>query len=533
MPGVVYGDGKSATPHPPTHHGTRTQGRARPRRGSEGQEGCECTAGVAPRAGIADLGYDVTDPMTTSLTRFRIEKLHGRRTLDIPIVDNRLVLVGENGSGKSTVANLIYYFLTRQWMRVKDYKFDAIEVAVSGSPIRITREDLQNLLTDRSRAVHQAEFVFMRRAKQPLPDFDIPPFPEDSPEYGRFLEHVAEELDVSVNVAQSLLRRSKRKSKLSSRLIESVDTLKALDFGQFLYLPTYRRIEQDLKSIFRGAGIEEKIREFRDRVKKRERSTFIELIEFGMEDVERTITERMAKIKESVREGLNNLTGAYLREVLRGLDDPAADVAVLRTIEPAVFESIFARIDETTLPPSDKELLKTRIANIAEQGYGVGPDDKVIAHFLSKLVALHREQQASETDVREFVQVCNAYLTGKHLVYDDVRYVIYIKQDDLASKEKDEEDRLQLRMLSSGEKQIVSLFSHIYLSGNKNYFVIIDEPELSLSVPWQQRFLPDIINTERCTGMIAVTHSPFIWENVLEPYVHPLSEFVEATDVTR
>ncbi|HWY59461.1 MAG TPA: AAA family ATPase [Terriglobales bacterium] len=469
--------------------------------------------------------------MPASLTRFRIEKLHGRRTFDIPVVDNRLVLVGENGSGKSTVANLIYYFLTRQWVRLKDYRFDAIEATVSGSPIRITRDDLQSLLVDRSRAVHQAEFVF-RRSRQIFLDFEVPPFPEDSPEYARYLEHLSDELDVPVSVAQNMLRKSKRKSKLPPKLIESVETLKSLDFGQFLYLPTYRRIEQDLKSIFRGAGIEEKIREFRDRVKKRER-TFMELIEFGMEDVERTINERMAKIKESVREGLNNLTGAYLREVLRGLDDPAADVAVLRTIEPAVFESIFARIDETTLPPSDKELLKTRIASIALQGYGIGPDDKVIAHFLSKLVALHREQQASETDVRQFAKVCNAYLTGKHLVYDDVRYVIYIRQDGSVSEEKDEEDQLQLRMLSSGEKQIVSLFSHIYLSGDKNYFVIIDEPELSLSVPWQQRFLPDIISTERCTGMIAVTHSPFIWENVLEPYVHPLSEFVEATNVIR
>jgi predicted ATPase len=471
--------------------------------------------------------------MTTSLTRFRIENLHGRRrTLDIPIVDNRLVLVGENGSGKSTVANLIYYFLTRQWVRVKDYTFDAIEATVSGVRLRVTNEDLQSLIADRNRAVHQAEFAFSRRGRVFFSDFEAPPFPEDSPEYAHYIETLSEELDVPRSVALSALRHSKkRKSKLSTKLTESLEVLKSQDFGQFLYLPTYRRIEQDLKSIFRGAGIEEKLREFRERMRKRDRS-FIELIEFGMEDVEKTINERMAKIKENVRAGLNNLTGAYLREVLRGLDDPAADVAVLRTIEPAVFESIFARIDETTLPRSDKEVLKTRIANIAQQGYGVGPDDKVIAHFLSKLVALHQEQQASETDVREFVKVCNAYLTGKHLVYDDVRYVIYISHNESGSadKEKEDEDKLELRMLSSGEKQIVSLFSHIYLSGDKNYFVIIDEPELSLSVPWQQRFLPDIINTERCTGMIAVTHSPFIWENSLESYVHPLAEFVEATN---
>jgi predicted ATPase len=82
-------------------------------------------------------------------------------------------------------------------------------------------------------------------------------------------------------------------------------------------------------------------------------------------------------------------------------------------------------------------------------------------------------------------------------------------------------------MLSSGEKQIVSLFSHIYLSGKSGYLVIMDEPELSLSVPWQKRFLPDILATGRCSGLIAVTHSPFIFENELEKYTHEIDEFVE------
>ncbi len=80
-------------------------------------------------------------------------------------------------------------------------------------------------------------------------------------------------------------------------------------------------------------------------------------------------------------------------------------------------------------------------------------------------------------------------------------------------------------MLSSGEKQIVSLFSHLYFSGASPFFVVIDEPELSLSVPWQRRFLPDILGTGMCSGMIAVTHSPFVWENDLEPYVRSLAEF--------
>lgn len=45
--------------------------------------------------------------------------------------------------------------------------------------------------------------------------------------------------------------------------------------------------------------------------------------------------------------------------------------------------------------------------------------------------------------------------------------------------------------------------------------MLIDEPELSLSVPWQKKFLPDILSAESCAGLFAVTHSPFVFDNNL------------------
>ena len=42
--------------------------------------------------------------MTGRLTRFKIIKLHGSQTFDVLVEDNRLIIVGENGTGKSTVS---------------------------------------------------------------------------------------------------------------------------------------------------------------------------------------------------------------------------------------------------------------------------------------------------------------------------------------------------------------------------------------------------------------------------------------------
>lgn len=185
------------------------------------------------------------------------------------------------------------------------------------------------------------------------------------------------------------------------------------------------------------------------------------------------------------------------------------------------------------MPSYYKSRLIQKVEEIAER-HTIEAGDTVVAHFLLKLFEFYRAQQESERDVREFVRVCNGYLTGKLMVYDNISYKIFISQSDSVGDDtpvKGEE--LELKSLSSGEKQIVSLFSHIYLSGKKGFFVIIDEPELSLSVPWQRKFLTDILDTGVCNGLIAVTHSPFIWENELEKFVHSLSEFASRSDVIR
>jgi predicted ATPase len=46
-------------------------------------------------------------------------------------------------------------------------------------------------------------------------------------------------------------------------------------------------------------------------------------------------------------------------------------------------------------------------------------------------------------------------------------------------------------LLSSGEKKILAIFSAVLL-GEQDGILLIDEPELSLSIPWQDRLVEDI-----------------------------------------
>lgn len=75
---------------------------------------------------------------------------------------------------------------------------------------------------------------------------------------------------------------------------------------------------------------------------------------------------------------------------------------------------------------------------------------------------------------------------------------------------------IELEQLSSGEKQLISVFSKVILEEKKKLIVLFDEPELSLSLNWQKKFFYDLSKVDRCDLIIAMTHSPFIFDRLFD-----------------
>ena len=72
--------------------------------------------------------------------------------------------------------------------------------------------------------------------------------------------------------------------------------------------------------------------------------------------------------------------------------------------------------------------------------------------------------------------------------------------------------RLELDCLSSGEQHELVLYYDLLFRVPKNTIVLIDEPELSLHVAWQKKFLPDLLEIVELADFDALiaTHSPYI-----------------------
>lgn len=124
-----------------------------------------------------------------------------------------------------------------------------------------------------------------------------------------------------------------------------------------------------------------------------------------------------------------------------------------------------------------------------------------------------------------FTETCNKYLNNKRFVYNQSDLTLKIVKEEnesfvFHSEQKQEE--IELSMLSSGEKQIVSLFSRLYLESDDKCILLIDEPELSISMRWQKMLLPDIIRSGNCSLLLTVTHSPFIFDNEFDNYAQDM-----------
>lgn len=439
------------------------------------------------------------------LQSFSIKGLHGVLNYKLLFKNNNLILIGENGSCKSTIMKILFYTLSSQWMKLVQYNFESILIKMDEQEFLINKKDIQNFkIKDRAffsnlpprirhefLYVHDRRMIDLNRIKRLCEMYDIP------------FEYIMNELDHN---------EDNESKNTNTRTFK--DLKKAINNTNILYLPTYRRIEQDLNTIFEGRLNENN---YHDKDGIIQDCNFNELIEFGMHDVKEIINGVLKKLKDSFTDSLNQLTLEYLGEIVDGQYQDV-DINSIKNVDDDTIQRIMNRVENNILSDGSKKKLSVTLQKIKDKGAN-DDHDKVVCHYFIKLLNSHRELEKNESDIRAFAEVCRKYISNKRIVYDSPTFDFYIKSNIT-------DEKIDLNQLSSGEKQIVSLFCHLYLDGKRNCLILIDEPELSLSVKWQQTFLPDLNNGQNCIGTIAVTHSPFIFDNELDLYAHGLNEFI-------
>src|SRR6266567_9273419 len=180
--------------------------------------------------------------MSSQLTRFQVIGLHGSLTMDVRLEDNKLVLVGENGTGKSTFVNLIYYFLTKQWNRLHEYKFSRLQAHFGDQELVLTPEHLEQHVATRQQLVMQmSRYAPARVTRDLIEQLMETPFHDPAVYETDLFERISAEFRVPPRALREMLQVYMKETKGRPTHLQTLERLiSTLVQGQFLYLPTYR-----------------------------------------------------------------------------------------------------------------------------------------------------------------------------------------------------------------------------------------------------------------------------------------------------
>lgn len=452
--------------------------------------------------------------MSSFIKKFIIDDLFGFKDIQIDFNEPYKVLVGENGSGKTTIMNCLFYTLTRKFDLLVNIRFTRIRIEFSnGHAFDFTKNEIFafNDKDDRfrdtqfyrmlSEKINENDFAFLRNIV-----FSSEPELLKAEKVNTKLKSIG----FNFNAPSRYVYSNVQKLVHEYVRVEFEHKLEVLDnIPQYslFYFPTFRRVES---SVMNWAKVLERIHRRYPFVDRSELSNFVydDMIQFGMQDVKNSISKLTSIIKTRTMDGFSTIMGSMLSQLYKNEDDRRN----------YIFEEDKIRIILDRLGENVKKADKEAIVKYASSGK---LDNKNLNYLIGKLITLYKDQEVYDVAIKNFRDICNGYLQDKKFVYDESSVDIRIESD--YNKEI-----LDLECLSSGEKQIVSLFSKIYLDVEKAFVMLLDEPELSLSIFWQEKLLPDIIASNKCKFLLAVTHSPFIYSNnEMRDYAAGLTDFVK------
>ncbi|EJM10596.1 putative ATP-binding protein involved in virulence [Pseudomonas sp. GM21] len=444
----------------------------------------------------------------SAIDYFAIYGMHGYKDIKLDFSCPFNILLSENGQGKTTIIKLINAVFNGHIEKLKEIRFQSIEVKFKKfkRSIILKQEDLD--LEWESRAYKHIksrvdEQTFDKVLNSVIKSKSYKSLMAEVraifPELHRGVRNTGSSLPFSTMALQELHEEKNFVSSKTSHL-EFFKIIKERSPFKTLYLPTYRRIEDLIATL----SEDEKI-------------STNEHIKFGLSDVEATIESIKKEILTSCNDSTSRTNGEILSRLANGLSLTIKDREII-TKNIDSLSLVLNRFGKS-LTAADKELITKKVKSHEE--FNDERNDTLV-YFLSKMYSTFNEQREKDQALSKFAKVCSKYFKNKEMEYDEATLEVQIKS-------LDTNEEIEFEHLSSGEKQIVSLFSKLILEKEKNLFVLFDEPELSLSVEWQKMLLTDVLNSGSCKMLLAMTHSPFIMHGLTNYASDLKSSFINGT----
>jgi hypothetical protein len=172
---------------------------------------------------------------------------------------------------------------------------------------------------------------------------------------------------------------------------------------------------------------------------------------------------------------------------------------------------------------TEQNSLRTRLAKIGL--IGSEPDfplpDQALEPWQREVLSTYLDD--TDQKLATFVDILSKVTLLEEIVNSRfLRKRISVNTEDGLTIQGQRGQRMRPEDLSSGEQHELILIYDLLFNVPENSLVLIDEPEISLHVVWQQRFLVDLSRIAELSSLrfIVATHSPQIihksWDRTVE-----------------
>ena len=459
------------------------------------------------------------------IKRFEIEELFGIYNVNIPFKDNINIFVGENGLGKTTILNALNYIIQGDSESLAVIEFKKIILTLGDdTKIVITHDELMNnniSIRDRNRLYHYLpddDYNFIaRRIMLEILKETAPNMLDDKMTREKIYDRIVRKYryDLPPSILEKIYNYVLKDKNFEKELKDSweykiYDYMKKWD--RIIYLPTYRRIEEDFNSYIENSPD-------KDYYRKDKKKRNFSYLQFGMDDVQESIDMACSTLKNNTNEGFKAMTSNLLTNYVNINEKNEKLDFNYKNFDASTLDIVFSRLADK-IDPS----VKNKITDMLDENTVL--EDKYhqyLISIISELTSIYEKNKQIDDNLENFKNVCNTYLVNKSINYDKFKIECKVEQDNTKQP-------IMLKNLSSGEKQIISLFSKLYLNLEEKNIILFDEPELSLSILWQKKLVPDIINSNRCSFMAIITHSPFIFDNDFRERAIDIKEYISSVE---
>lgn len=438
------------------------------------------------------------------LEKIEIKKLFGIYNHEVSLFTNGIsIVIGENGIGKTYILNIINSFFNMNFNYFRSIEYDEIIFSFEDDVIWTIKNDV----------IDEKDYINIVSSKNEVE-----------------IDSVDICLDISFGIKDmNIKRRAAEISRLVPH-IERINPMRYFDQEKLKMLRPSEVIDYYSDYINSDEIFLEQIGEeylwVIDRIK--ENSVYLietqrvyslvpyeENIYDGRNDVQ--FTEAINKYASDLKIKIANTDNLYSKESsTRDESFPYRLINKIRNEEKDESEEYIELISK------ELKKLDKRRTEMKELGLLVNEDSKTInksdIDLAQEAIELYIEDSNKKFDVyvelqrkiKLFRDIINKRFNNKKIRIDKENGFIFIQE--LKKQGHIFEKEIPINKLSSGEKNELIMFYELLFKSNSENLVLIDEPEISLHISWQNLFIDDLKSIHEITGtnVLIATHSPDI-----------------------